>query len=63
MNDSTKLKLVVALPAIIKGSAFVLMGIGGVANALGYPDVGGWLLGAAAIFGLKDTTIQQQNAS
>lgn len=58
MKDSTKLKLVVALPAIIKGSAYVLMGVGGVVNALGYPEIGGWLLGAAAVFGLKDTTAQ-----
>lgn len=58
MENSTKLKLVVALPALIKGSAYVLMGVGGVANALGYSDVGGWLLGAAALFGLKDTASQ-----
>lgn len=55
MEGSTKLKIIVALPALIKGSAYVLMGVGGVANALGYSDVGGWLLGAAAVFGLKDT--------
>lgn len=63
MNNLTKVKLVVALPAIIKGSAFILMGVGGVANALGYPDVGGWLLGAAAVFGLKDTASPPPNVS
>lgn len=63
MNNATKLKLVVALPAIIKGSAYVLMGVGGVANALGYSDVGGWLLGAAAVFGLKDTASQSTPAN
>lgn len=55
MNNVTKMKLVLALPAVVKGSAYVLMGVGGVANALGYSDVGGWLLGAAALFGLKET--------
>lgn len=55
MKNETKLKLITAAPAIIKGSAYVLMGFGGVANALGYSDVGGWMLGIAAIFGFKDT--------
>lgn len=55
MNNLTKIKLVAAIPAVIKGSAYILMGVGGVANAVGYPEIGGWLLGAAAVFGLKDT--------
>ena len=55
MKDVLKLKLIVALPAIIKGSAYILMGVGGVANAIGYPEVGGLFLGVAAVFGLKDT--------
>lgn len=55
MVNLTNLKWAVALPAVIKGSAYILMGVGGVANAVGYPEIGGWLLGAAALFGLKDT--------
>lgn len=53
-----KMKLVLLTPVLIKSAAYILMGVGGAANALGYSDVGGVLLGAAAIFGLKDATTQ-----
>lgn len=55
MKNIAKMNLMIALPAIIKGSAYILMGVGGVANAVGYPEVGGLFLGVAALFGLKDT--------
>lgn len=55
MKRFLRTNLILALPAIIKGSAYILMGVGGVANAIGYYEIGGWLLGASAIFGLKDT--------
>lgn len=53
-----KLKLVLLAPVLIKSSAYILMGVGGAANALGYSDIGGALLGVAAIFGLKEATTQ-----
>lgn len=56
-----KFKLVVLTPVLIKSAAYILMGVGGAANALGYSDVGGILLGAAAIFGLKDATTYTSN--
>lgn len=56
--ENVKLKLVFLAPVLIKSAAYILMGVGGAANALGYSDVGGVLLGAAAIFGLKDATTQ-----
>lgn len=59
--EKMKFKLVLLAPVLIKSAAYVLMGIGGAANALGYSDVGGVLLGAAAIFGLKDATSQVSN--
>lgn len=54
--SALKLKLVLLAPVLIKSSAYILMGVGGAANALGYNDVGGVLLGVAALFGLKDAT-------
>lgn len=54
--SALKLKLVLLAPVLIKSSAYILMGVGGAANALGYNDVGGVLLGIAALFGLKDAT-------
>lgn len=59
--ENVKLKLVLLTPVLIKSAAYILMGVGGVANALGYSDVGGALLGTAAIFGLKDATTQVSN--
>lgn len=56
--EHSKFKMVVLTPVLIKSAAYILMGVGGAANALGYSDVGGILLGAAAIFGLKDATAQ-----
>lgn len=55
-------KWVVGLPIIIKGSAYILLGAGSVANALGYADLSTTLLGIAALFGLGDTarSAQQQ---
>lgn len=55
---NVKLKMVLLTPVLIKSAAYILMGVGGAANALGYSDVGGILLGAAAIFGLKDAATQ-----
>lgn len=55
MKNLAKMNLIIAVPAIIKGSAYILMGVGGVANAIGYPEIGGVFLGTAALFGLKDT--------
>lgn len=56
------IKWVVALPIIIKGSAYVLLGAGSMANALGHADLSATLLGIAALFGLGDTarSAQQQ---
>lgn len=59
--EKFKIKLVLLAPVLIKSAAYVLMGVGGAANALGYSDVGGVLLGAAAIFGLKDAVAQVTN--
>lgn len=59
--NNLKIKLVLLAPVLIKSAAYVLMGVGGAANALGYSDVGGVLLGAAAIFGLKDAAAQVTN--
>lgn len=62
MSPETKLKLIVSLPVLIKSSAYILMGVGGAANALGYNEVGGLLLGVAAICGIADakqTTVAQ----
>lgn len=59
--EQSKLKLVALAPVLIKSAAYILMGVGGVANALGYSDVGGILLGTAAVFGLKDATAQVNN--
>lgn len=56
--ENMKFKLVLLAPVLIKSAAYILMGVGGAANALGYSDVGGVLLGAAAIFGLKDAATQ-----
>lgn len=56
--SNLKVKLVLLAPVLIKSSAYVLMGIGGAANAMGYNEFGGALLGLAAIFGLKDATTQ-----
>lgn len=61
MKNVAKMDLIIALPAIIKGSAYVLMGVGGVANAVGYPEIGGLFLGVAALFGLKDTVSKASN--
>lgn len=60
--ENMKLKMVLLTPVLIKSSAYILMGVGGAANALGYNDVGGVLLGIAALFGLKDaaTTVSTQ---
>lgn len=60
--DNVKIKLVLLAPVLIKSSAYILMGVGGVANALGYSEVGGALLGVAALFGLKDTAVQQPSS-
>lgn len=59
---NVKLKLVLLAPVLIKSSAYILMGVGGVINALGYSEVGGALLGVAALFGLKDTAVQQPSS-
>lgn len=59
--NSVKIKLVLLAPVLVKSAAYVLMGVGGAANALGYSDVGGVLLGAAAVFGLKDAATQVTN--
>lgn len=59
--NKMKLNLVLLAPVLVKSAAYILMGVGGAANALGYSDVGGVLLGAAAVFGLKDATAQVSN--
>lgn len=59
--ENFRFKMVILTPILIKSAAYILMGVGGAANALGYSDVGGILLGAAAIFGLKDATTQTSN--
>lgn len=53
-------KWVVALPIIIKGSAYLMLGAGSIANAMGYNDVSATLLGVAALFGLGDTARSAQ---
>lgn len=49
-----KLKLISAMPGLLKASAYILLGVGAGANAFGYTEVGNVLLGIASIFGLKD---------
>lgn len=59
--ENVKFKLMLLAPVLIKSAAYIFMGIGGAANALGYSDIGGALLGAAAIFGLKDAVTRENN--
>lgn len=54
-------KYVIAIPIIIKGSAYLLLGAGSIANALGYSDISATLLGVAALFGLGDTARSAAN--
>lgn len=51
-----KYKFLLLLPALVKASAYILMGVGGVANATGYHEVGGALLAVASVIGLKDVS-------
>lgn len=57
--DNFKVKMILLTPVLIKSSAYILMGVGGAANALGYNEVGGLLLGVAALCGVKDAVSTQ----
>lgn len=55
-------KWLLATPILLKGGAYVLLGVGSVANVLGYSDISSVCLGIAALFGIGDTikTVQNQ---
>lgn len=52
-----KLKLIASLPTLVKGSAYILLGVGAIANTVGYDGVGNSLLAVASILGLRDVTM------
>lgn len=56
----TKLKLLMHLPTIVKASAYILMGVGAMANVVGYDAVGNSLLAVASVLGLKEATNEVQ---
>lgn len=56
-----KAKWLLAAPVLLKGGAYILLGIGSIANAMGYTDVASPLLGVAALFGLGDTVKTAQH--
>lgn len=49
-------KLAASLPTLIKASAYILLGVGAIANTVGYDGVGNMLLAAASLLGLKEAT-------
>lgn len=54
-------KWFLATPILLKGGAYILLGAGSIANALGHADVASTLLGVAALFGLGDTVKTAQH--
>lgn len=56
-----KYKLILLAPMLVKASAYLLMGLGGVANAVGYSEIGGVLLAVASVIGLKDVSNTAHN--
>lgn len=54
-------KWLLATPILLKGGAYVLLGAGSIANALGYADIASTCLGVAALFGIGDTVKTAQN--
>lgn len=54
-------KWLLAAPILLKGGAYVLLGVGSIANALGYADIASTSLGVAALFGIGDTVKTAQN--
>lgn len=49
-----KMGLVLTLPVLIKGSAYLFLGGGAVANGLGYHDIGNLMLAISSAMGLGD---------
>lgn len=54
-------KWYLAAPILLKGGAYILLGAGSIANALGYGDIASTCLGVAALFGIGDTVKTAQN--
>lgn len=50
----TKMGLVLALPALIKGSAYLFLGCGAIANSLGYRDIADLMLAISSVMGVGD---------
>ena len=49
-----KTSLILMTPVLLKSSAYMLIGFGGLANALGYSEVGGAMMSVASILGFKE---------
>lgn len=56
-----KYKMILLAPALVKASAYLLMGLGGVANVTGHNEIGGVLLAVASVIGLKDVSDTAHN--
>lgn len=50
----SKMGLVVTLPILIKGSAYLFLGVGSIANGLGYHDIGNLMLAISSAMGMGD---------
>lgn len=49
-----KIGLVLTLPILIKGSAYLFLGSGAIANGLGYHDIGNLMLAISSAMGMGD---------
>lgn len=54
-------KWLLGAPILLKGGAYLLLGVGSIANAFGYTDIASTCLGVAALFGIGDTVKTAQN--
>lgn len=50
----SKMGLVLTLPILIKGSAYLFLGCGAIANGLGYQDIANLMLAVSSAMGLGD---------
>lgn len=49
-----KMGLVLTVPILVKGSAYLFLGFGAIANGLGYHDVGNLMLAVSSAMGMGD---------
>lgn len=49
-----KMGLVLTLPILIKGSAYLFLGCGAIANGLGHYDIGNLMLAISSAMGMGD---------